>query len=241
VFCAGGASPAESDLDPLGDLYATVPPLLGVLEAVRRREHGRILAVSSGGAVYGEPTSLPVREDHALVPRSSYGILKVTCEHYLALYAAQWGVHSTALRCANVYGPGQRAFRSQGIVASLLGCAATGRRFTIFGDGATVRDYVYIDDVVDAVRQLLTVEALPPALNIATGVGTSVRELVDLVEQLTGTTLRVQHEPARPADLQRIVLSTDLLRDVISYDPVDLETGIEQTVAATTELVSAIE
>jgi UDP-glucose 4-epimerase len=229
VFCAGAALPAEAESDPAGELTQAAQPLLATLEALRRRRGVRLLFCSSGGTVYGEPDQIPVHESHPLRSESAYGMAKVTAEHYLQLYASRHGVPTTALRCANVYGPGQVPFRSQGLVATLLASAATGREVVVFGDGSAVRDYVYIDDVAQATVELLEHDDLPAAINVGTGVGTSVEALLQIVERTVGRPLRVRHEPARPSDLRRVVLDVTRLRSLVPFDAVSIVEGLERT------------
>lgn len=240
LYCAGAARPAESDLDPLRDLQETVPPVLTVLEALRRTG-GRLLVVSSGGAVYGEPSVLPVPETHPVEPVSAYGILKATVERFTQLYRSQHGVDATALRCSNVYGPGQVPFASQGVIASLLACAASGQPFTCFGDGTAVRDYIHVHDVVEIVDLLLRRPSLPPVVNIGTGVGTTLHELIRLVEVTTGRSLNLVEGPQRPSDLHSVVLDITRLRRLVEASPRSVGTGIADTWEQVRRLAGAVQ
>jgi UDP-glucose 4-epimerase len=230
VYCAGGLLPADSDEMPLADLEATLLPLLTVLDDVSRRPRTRMVFLSSGGTVYGEPAVLPVPETHPLAPRGSYAVLKVASEHYLGLYRERCGIDAIALRCGNVYGPGQPAFRSQGVVGTLLAAAAEGRPFTVFGDGSTVRDYVHVSDVVGVITGLLDRPAWPTELNVGTGVGTSVRELIALVEDATSAVIALRRAPVRPSDLRRVVLDISRVRALMRYDPVGVRAGLAATI-----------
>jgi UDP-glucose 4-epimerase len=239
VYCAGGLLPADSDEMPLADLEATLLPLLTVLDEVSRRPGTRIIFLSSGGTVYGEPVVLPVPESHALAPRGSYAVLKVASEHYLGLYRQRHGIDAIALRCGNVYGPGQPAFRSQGVVGTLLAAATDGRPFTVFGDGNTVRDYVHVSDVVTVIAGLVDRPAWPTEINVGTGVGTSVRDLIAVVEDVTGAAIALREAPARPSDLRRVVLDISRLRALMPYHPVGLRAGLAATLEVRTASVSA--
>jgi UDP-glucose 4-epimerase len=229
VYCAGGALPVEAERDPRGELERDTAPLLAVLEALTRHPHARLLLVSSGGTIYGEPARVPVDESQPLNPRSAYASIKVTAERYLEHHRTVHGVASTALRCANVYGPGQVPYRSQGVIATLLASAATGREVVVYGDGSAVRDYVHVDDVAQVIARLAELEALPPALNVGSGVGTSLIDVLELVERTVGRRLRARFEPARPTDLHRVVLDVTRLQRLVPMAPMPLAEGVRRT------------
>lgn len=229
VWCAGGVLPADSDARTVNDLTASLPPLLALLDRVAARDGTSVSFLSSGGAVYGNATVLPVPERHALRPISAHGVTKVAAELYLGLYRQVHGLRTLALRLGNVYGPGQRPHRSQGVVATALACAAAHRPLPIFGDGSSVRDYVYIDDVVDVVCRLTARADVPEVVNVGTGEGTTTRELVELVSRVTGRSLAVEHQPARPGDVDANVLDTALLTSLLAYEPVSIEPGLALT------------
>lgn len=235
VWCAGGLLPADSNLDPIGDLCDALPPLLTMLEALRRRPHVGIIFLSSGGTVYGNPTLLPVPESHPTNPLTSYGVTKVAAEHYLGLYRDVYGVPVLILRCGNVYGEGQPGDRSQGLVAVALACACDCRPFTLFGDGSSERDYLYIGDLVDVVGELLGRRDVPGILNVGSGQGATVTDVLSTIESVTGTTLALDPRPPRPGDVSRIVLDTSLLQSLAPFDPLPLHDGIALTWTALVE------
>jgi UDP-glucose 4-epimerase len=230
VFCAGVAVPTIAAHDLRKAVAESLPPLLTVLDAItRRRPDARLLYLSSGGTVYGEPSVDPVPEDHPLRPTTAYGAINVEAEHRLVAYRSRHGVRTTSLRCANPYGPGQRSDRGQGLIGTLLW---SDDEVPFYGDGSTVRDYVYVRDFASAVVSLCNLSTdLPPAINIGTGVGTSLNEVVTLVEKVTERTVALRYEPARPTDLRRVVLQTSLLESLIPYDPMPLDQGIAATYA----------
>ena len=234
VFSAGGLRPAESELDPLGDLRITIPPLLTVLDALREQPGPALVYLSSGGTIYGEPDLVPVPESAPLRPTGSYDTLKVTAERYLELYRRRLGVRSVALRCANAYGEDQPSHRSQGVVASVVDAALSGRALPVYGDGRATRDYVHVSDVAEAVvgvARLLEQAEVPPALNVGSGIGTSIHELIAVVEEVVGP-VRVEDHPARLCDVARVVLDIAALRRVMRFDPIELREGITRVAAA---------
>jgi len=235
VWCAGGLLPADSNLDPIADVRETLPPLLTMLEALRRRPAVRITLLSSGGTVYGNPTLLPVPESHPTSPLTSHGVTRVAAEHYLALYQDVYGVPVLILRCGNVYGEGQRGDRSQGVIAAALACAQMDQPFSIFGDGSSERDYLYIGDLVDVAWELLARRDVPRIMNVGSGRGATVADVVTVVESVTGRSLTLEPRPARPGDVSRVVLDTSLLQSLVPFDPLPLDDGIALTWTALVE------
>jgi UDP-glucose 4-epimerase len=230
VWCAGGLLPADSNEHPAGDLTSAVLPLLTTLDVLRRRPGVGITYFSSGGTVYGNPDMLPVPESHPTQPLTSHGVTKVAAEHYLSLYADVYSVPSLILRCGNVYGEGQPPDRSQGLVAAALDCARRGRPLTVYGDGSSVRDFIAIDDVVDVVAGLLGRERVPSVINVGSGRGTSVADVLKLVESVTGERLQLERRATRPGDVRRVVLDITRLRSALpDFEPMPLADGVAKT------------
>jgi UDP-glucose 4-epimerase len=235
VWCAGGLLPADSNLDPIADVRDALPPLLTMLEALTRRPQVGITFVSSGGTVYGNPTLLPVPESHPTSPLTSHGVTRVAAEHYLALHQDVYGVPVLILRCGNVYGEGQRGDRSQGVIAAALSCVQADHPFSMFGDGSSERDYLYIGDLVDVVCGLLGRRDAPRVVNVGSGCGATVADIVAIVESVTGESLTLDARPARPGDVSRVVLDTSLLQSLEPFDPLPLHDGIALTWTALVE------
>src|SRR2546423_6299918 len=149
---------------------------VNVLEGARLGGARKVVFASSGGTIYGEPEELPVRESHPQRPLSPYGAAKKTVADYLAVYRELHGLEFTALALANVYGPRQDPFGEAGVVSIFAGKLLAAEQCTIFGDREQTRDFVYVDDVVDAFSRGAT-KGSGLLLNIGTGRGTSVNEL----------------------------------------------------------------
>jgi UDP-glucose 4-epimerase len=230
VWCAGGLLPADSNEHPAADLTSALVPLLTALDVMRHRPGVGITFFSSGGTVYGNPDTLPVPESHPTRPLTSHGVTKVAAEHYLALYGDVYGVPSLALRCGNVYGEGQPADRSQGLIAAALDSVRSRRPLTVYGDGLSVRDFISIDDVVAVVSGLLRRTDVPPVINVGSGRGTSITDALAVVERVTGEHLELEQQPARPGDVRRVVLDISLLRSVLpDFEPTTLVDGVART------------
>ncbi len=176
--------------DPAQDAATNILGVLNVLEGARETGTRRIVYVSSGGVVYGEPEKIPTPEGASKLPLSPYGVTKLCGEYYLHYYSAVHGMEYVALRYANVFGPRQDPRGEAGVVAIFCERLQSGKELTIFGDGEQTRDYVYVKDVVSA-NLLASEMVLKPAsdidavaFNVGTGAGTSVNRLADLLESI---------------------------------------------------------
>jgi UDP-glucose 4-epimerase len=212
---------------PVFDAEVNVIGSLQVLEGARRAGTRKVVVASSGGTIYGEPApeSLPVDEDHPQRPVSPYGVAKKVVDDYLYAYRFLHGIDFTALALANIYGPRQDPNGEAGVVAIFAGRLLAGQACTIFGDGEQTRDFVYVDDVVDAfVRSIDRGEAA--LLNIGTGVETSVNRLYESMARAAGVDRPGVHAPARPGELARSSLDPSRAIETLGWRPgTDLDVG----------------
>jgi UDP-glucose 4-epimerase len=210
------------------DLLSNLLPTIRMLELARELGVRRIVYASSGGTVYGEPQQLPITEDHPLAPKSAYGQSKLTIENYLLFYARTTDLEVSVLRMSNPYGPGQNTLGVQGLIAVAMGCLRDRRAMNVYGDGAAVRDYLYVDDAVDA---MLLAAGHPPALmNVSSGVGHSVNEVLAAVERASGRSLIRAAIPARTADVRANILDNRRAAERLGWQPrIDLDEGLART------------
>lgn len=196
-----GSSMATPQLD--GDLRTT----LSLLEALQSHPAGRLLFLSSAGTLYGDRTD-PAREYDPILPRSYHGAGKAAAEHFIRAWAAQHGGTAVIIRPSNIYGAGQMSRRGFAIVPTAMQCARDAAPLTVYGDGTQVRDYLHIHDLVDlCIRALLT--GIPPGthvFNAASGVATSLTQLLDMIEAVSGFRVQRHHVASRPADIGTILL-----------------------------------
>ena len=204
--------------DPRFDASVNVDGLLNVLHAAHEAGVGRVLFVSSGGVVYGEPAVRPTPESAPKLPESPYGVTKLAGEQYLYYYHRVHGLEYAALRYSNVYGPRQDPHGEAGVVAIFSTKLIEGSPLTIFGDGEQTRDYVYVGDVV-AANLLLSDAVLPRAsslddrgFNVGTGVETSVNGLAAALMRASGRSVEVRHAEARAGELRHSSLDAARLR-----------------------------
>jgi UDP-glucose 4-epimerase len=222
----------KSLTDPAFDAAVNVGGTANVLEAARASGCGRVVFVSTGGAIYGEGEGqqLPLSEQAPIAPLAAYGQSKYAAEGYLALYERLYGLSGVSLRLGNVYGPRQDPLGEAGVIAIFCGALTEGRRPTIFGDGTQTRDYIYVGDVVAAALAAAG-SAVTGPINIGTGRETSVLELVDALRELSGDeSFQADLAPPRPGEVQRIALDAARAERELDWKAtVDLNNGLRRT------------
>jgi UDP-glucose 4-epimerase len=218
--------------DPLLDARLNVLGTVNVLEAARSAGVRKVVFTSSGGSIYGNPEKLPVSERAGTDPISPYAASKVCGEVYLGTYRNLYGLQTTALALGNVYGPRQDPRGEAGVIAIFCTAALEGRTAMIYGDGAAVRDYVYVDDVVDAFARAAGEAGDGRRFNIGTGVGTSVRELHTEVARAAQVADAPTFADARLGELKAIVLDVSSARHGLGWEPfTTLRDGVPRTLA----------
>jgi len=221
--------------DPYFDAAINVGGTANVLEAARATGVGRVVFVSTGGALYGEGADkqLPLPESTPIAPLSGYGQSKYAAEGYLGLFERLHGLSGMSLRLGNVYGPRQDPLGEAGVVAIFCGLLKNGGRPTVYGDGTQTRDYIYVGDVVSAALAAGATR-LGGAVNIGTGREASVLDLVDILADLEGRDdFTPELAPPRAGEVQRISLDAALAERELDWTPqTTLEQGLKLTLDA---------
>lgn len=221
--------------DPRYDADVNLLGLLNLLEGAREVGTGRVIFVSSGGVVYGEPETFPTPETAPKLPLSPYGVTKLAGELYLNYYREVHGLEYAALRYGNVYGPRQDPHGEAGVIAIFSSRLLSGEQLTIFGDGEQTRDYTFVRDIVSANMKVSEVPLTGRkgmdrvAFNVGTGNGVSVNLLADTLEKVAGVQPGRRHEPPRPGELRHSRLDTAQLRALGWSSQWTLEDGLQQT------------
>ncbi|GAC1648968.1 MAG: NAD-dependent epimerase/dehydratase family protein [Acidobacteriaceae bacterium] len=220
--------------DPVGTNGPNLDGTLAVLEAARGAGVKRLVYAASSAA-YGDDPALPKREDMLPKPISPYAVQKVAGEHYLASYTRVYGLETVALRYFNVFGPRQDpTSQYSGVLARFISLMLKGETPTIFGDGSTSRDFVYIDNVVSA--NLKAAKAPSAAagrvFNVATGSRTTLLEAYEAVKQITGYDGGVDFRPEREGDIRHSLADIGLAREALGYEVIaSFRDGLEKTIA----------
>ena len=214
---------------PVFDATVNILGTLNVCEGAVAAGVGKVVFAASGGTLYGSPDELPVREGQPQTPESPYGVAKKAAGDYLYYYRQIRGLEYTALAMANVYGPRQNPHGEAGVVSIFAGKVLTHERPVIFGDGSQTRDFVYVDDVVDAfVRAVDKGGGL--LMNIGTGVETSVQQLFDVMAKLAGFKQHARYDPPRVGEVQRSALDPSRAGIHLGWQAwTSLEEGVART------------
>ena len=224
-------TPQSASLAPTADAQANVIGSLRLLDTCVRAKVRRVVFAGSGGTVYGPSDRLPLSEREPTEPISAYGIAKLAVEKYLRLYQRDHGLESLILRVSNPYGPRQNPDRSQGAVAVFASRILSGRPIQLWGDGSAIRDYLHVVDVADAFHRAVTGPATG-VFNIGSGLGTSLAELIALIERQADARAQVEYRPARPLDVPAVVLDRSYAERVLGWRPqTPFDAGLRTTIA----------
>jgi UDP-glucose 4-epimerase len=224
--------PQPANADMAGDISNNVLPSLALFDLCRKLGVKRIVFLSSGGTVYGRSEVIPTPETAPTEPIGAYGISKLTIEKYLALHEHLHGIDYRILRVTNPFGPFQTASKQQGIIATLIARGLAGERIEMWGDGSAVRDFIYIDDVLDALELVSRDQSKFRIFNIGRGEGHSLREIVARIQNLLGKELKLDWKDGRPSDVPVSIVSNTRARDVLGWTPrTPLDEGLAKTIA----------
>ena len=212
------------------NFLSNIELLLIVLEEARESRVEDFVLFSTGGAVYGEPESLPIRENFPKRPRSPYGIAKLTMEKYVAMVAEQSGFRHLEIRPSNPYGPGQNYQAAQGIVAVAMARIARGEPITIRGDGSAMKDYIFVSDFTDGCVPLILNPNASGPFNIGSGKGSRLLDVISEIEKTVGKKAQLIFEPAQAGDVTANVLDVSKIHQITGWKPaMPLDAGIAKT------------
>lgn len=221
--------PATSNADPETDASVNVIGTLRLINACVKKEVRRIVFSSTGGAVYGNTEISPITEDAPTNPLCSYGITKLAVEKYLGLYAHLNKMDYVALRISNAYGPHQDPKSRVGFIGAALAAAANKQVMNIWGDGSIVRDYVFVDDIVQAMAMASGPSFPSGTYHVSSGIGVDLNSLISIVSSTVGFSLGVSYSSGRDFDVKRVVLNNSKLR-VLGWSPrINVNEGVRIT------------
>jgi UDP-glucose 4-epimerase len=221
----------KSVVDPQFDSMVNVVGTVRLAEAAHQAGVRKIVHTSSGGSIYGTPQVFPTPEDIPIDPASPYAAGKVAGEVYLNMFRNLYGLECSHIAPGNVYGPRQDPHGEAGVVAIFSRALLAGRPTRIFGDGTDTRDYVYVDDVVDAFVKASGEAGGGQRFNVGNAVETSVRELHSLVAKAAGAPDEPEFHPARLGELKRSSLDISRAKQVLGWTPkVAIAEGVVKTV-----------
>ncbi len=220
--------------EPQFDADVNIKGTLNILEAAIKGNVKRVVYASTGGAVYGEPQYIPVREDHPINPICHYGISKHTVEHYLFLYRYLYKLNYVVLRYPNVYGPRQNPFGEAGVTAIFTVKYLRGEAPVINGDGQQLRDYVHVKDIAKANQAAMDLSRSDidgEIFNIGWGKGSSVEELDRIIRGYVGTDLKPSYGPALAEEILKVALDPTKANSLLNWKAeIPFEEGLKDLV-----------
>ncbi len=215
---------------PDEDCNTNLMGIINILECCRK--HGvKSVVFSSSAAIYGDNLNVPLKESERPLPTSFYGLTKMASEHYLRLYHDLYGINTTVLRFANVYGERQGEGGEGGVISIFCKLLAAGKPVTVFGNGEQTRDFVYAGDIAKALLKAVSLEG-HHTINISTQEETSLNQLLEAFRKAVGHQFTINYAPARTGDIFRSVLCHDNCREYLGFVPsMGLTEGVQRTYA----------
>jgi UDP-glucose 4-epimerase len=222
--------PATAQGDPTIDIRTNITSSVQLFAACVDAEVSRVYFASSGGTIYGDQDKRVFAEDDLTLPVSPYAIGKLAIEGYLRYFHRTHGLASTTFRISNPYGPRQNPLKRQGVIPIFLRRVLQGEPLTVLGDGAMVRDYLYVRDLAEMIAEVVTVGPSQDLYNLGSGVGTTITELVDTIRGVTGRPVAVEHRPRPATFVDHVVLGVERFeREFSSRAATTLTDGVRLT------------
>ena len=219
--------PSSSFDDYMNEYNSIILPTYRLL-TILAKENIKIIYFSSGGAVYGKGLNEPILEATPLKPINYYGHSKIVLEEAILLENRISGLEYTILRPSNPYGKGQNLYGRQGLIAVILGNIVQNKPVQIWGDGTIVRDYIYIDDLTNAISSLLGVNHSNHIYNIGSGEGYSINEILINIKEILGVDIDIKYFHERKIDSKYMILDITRLKNTITFTPNSLRDGINK-------------
>lgn len=219
IHLVSTTTPKDSNEDMAFDIESNLIQTVRALRSCVKAGVSKMVYISSGGAIYGNPEKSPVSENAPTAPLCSYGVVKLAVEKYLELFRNLEGFDSVSLRVSNPFGPRQNALGHQGVVAAILDRIHRRQPISVWGDGSVVRDFFYVGDLAEAIFQAAFHDTPSRVINIGSGVGLSLRDLLLVVRKELGLDFEVNYEPGRAFDVREIYLDISRAEAEMGWKP----------------------
>ena len=223
-------NPATSSEEPLAEVDTNIRFTIELLESCVYHKVKKVIFLSSGGTVYGDVDSSTINEQTLPLPRSPYGIGKITIEHYLRYFKHTHGLDYIVYRVANPYGPGQNIYGKQGVIPIFMRSLLTNSTITVYGDGTMVRDYIYIDDLINMITTSYAKSSQSEVYNLGSGSGVTINQIISTIEKCTGGHLKKIYTETPSTFVHKSVLDIQRFTQEFGFKhPLSLEDGIKRT------------
>jgi UDP-glucose 4-epimerase len=230
VHLASTTTPGSSARNPTIDIEQNVLPASRLIELMTQIPPQRLLFLSSGGSIYGNPEKNPVDEQAAVQPLSYHAAGKVALEYLFQAFAHSQNISLAIVRPSNLYGPEQPLRQGFGLVRTMFERGFRNEPIEIWGDGSAKRDYLFIEDAADACRRLVQQKDATGPFNLGSGLGVSIAQMVEYAAKTTARPIRTIQRAARGTDVHAIVLDSQRLKDATGWSStVKLDQGLERT------------
>ena len=211
--------PFSSTKSPIEEINHHIFSHVRFIEACCQKKVRKIIFTSSGGGVYGDKKKLPISEGELLEPISPHAIGKIAIEYYLNYYNKTYNIPYIIYRLSNPYGPRQISEKGFGIVPTLFSHAVKNTPPTLFNHGNLVRDFIFIDDLIEGIVKSFDKKNKFNLYNIGSGRGTAIKDLWKMIRKITGTNIKPNYEPKRQFDIQSIILDISRFKSEFSWGP----------------------
>lgn len=232
VHLASRSTPGSSAGNPIAELEGNLRPTLALLQALQHKPQTELLYLSSGGSLYSAASDQLAAETANVGPRSYHGAGKIAAEHFISAFCSQYAGAATILRPSNIYGPGQVERAGFGIVPATFGKISRSETLSVWGDGSAVRDYLYIDDLVELCLRIV-IAPMPVGarlLNASSGIGVSLNDLFATMETVAGQRLVRTYDAGRAVDATRVVMNSSVANTYYGWTPAtSLHEGLRKT------------
>jgi UDP-glucose 4-epimerase len=224
------SSTRPSNMMMIKEFNDNVIPTVKLLDACVLKKK-KVIYFSSGGTVYGNPRYIPIDEYHRTDPISPYGIQKLTTEKIIEYYGRTFGLDYRILRISNPYGQFQSPNSNQGIIAVFLSRVLSDKYIEVWGDGSNIRDYIYVDDLIDACIRVMNYNGKERIFNISSGIGYSIMELIDVIKRNVSNTIELKILEARVQDVSTNILSNKIAQLELDWSPSwSLDKGVKDMI-----------
>tara|TARA_B100000212_G_scaffold90759_1_gene66640 strand:+ start:27279 stop:28220 length:942 start_codon:yes stop_codon:yes gene_type:complete len=241
-YFASSTNPKSSENNLLFDISSNLNPIILMLNSCVKNNVKKFIFCSSGGTVYGNHKQMPIKEEFTCQPISSYGIVKHNMEMYIKYFNRKHNLNYEILRLSNPYGCNHLQNPIKGIIPTYINRILEDRDLKVYGDGTVVRDYIYIDDFIQLCIKLLTLDKKNNTLNVGTGIGTSINELIKKIELVCNKKATISYMPSRDFDVHNNFLDITKVYDVYKWTPkISLEKGLYKVLSLNEKKVNQSE